>query len=456
MIKHLLYNFRIVINNHSVLKALKEAICSILLLVILLPSVTYAEKDCCVMQNDKKRCCTYNQQFCYAYVQSKCIQEEELRYQNPDILQKKVQLLESSAKQAWSNAQNHQFSSNLEKFNALTNAGTQTREIISLSEQLKKALVNEGKARGAAFRKSSKLGKGKTNRKRNKDFQLIKDFQQLTEERQAALKLAQEFGNKASGQYKIIKTSARDLVLVAGMNFWNALLLYKKIDEELDSKVRNGADKKSILIAKKKVLYEIEKVLKVFVEGRDMYNTFVAWVIGYSDVTEEKENKAIEFLLQNLSYSTVRRSASFETTLKAVIEIYKNGDFINELKLQNESVKTDIAEIERSIQVAEDEMRRKQEEEEAKKLLEFQNKVQKVKEEVDAAKDKFKEKQTQAQEAYDQANASGDLEDKIEALNKKKKEYEAAKKYKEALDKAIDIGNNNPDLVRERDSLGII
>ncbi|KJV96945.1 type IV secretion system domain protein [Orientia tsutsugamushi str. UT76] len=54
MIKHLLYNFRVVINNHSVLKALKEAICSVLLLVIVLPSIIYAGKDCCVMQNDKK------------------------------------------------------------------------------------------------------------------------------------------------------------------------------------------------------------------------------------------------------------------------------------------------------------------------------------------------------------------------------------------------------------------
>lgn len=450
MIKHLLYNFRVVINNHSVLKALKEAICSVLLLVIVLPSIIYAGKDCCSQQKNKLRCCTYDQQFCYPLIKSKCIEKEELRYQNPDILQEKVQLLESSAKQAWNNAQNHQFSSNIEKLNAVTNAGAKTREIISLSEQLKKALVNEGNARWAAF----KIEKGKTNGgKLSKD----KDFQQhksLLNEQKAALKLAQKFGNNASGQYKVIKASARDLVLVAGLDFWNALLLYKKIDDELDSKVRNGADKKSILIAKKKVLYEIEKVLKAFVEGRDMYNKFVEWVIGYSDITEAKEKGAIEFLLQNLSYSTVRRSASFETTLKAVIEIYKNGDFINELKLQNESVKTDIAEIERSIQVAEDEMKRKQEEEEAKKLLEFQNKVKKAKEEVDAAKDKFKEKQTQAQEAYDQANASGDLEDKIEALNKKKKEYEAAKKYKEALDKAIDIGNNNPDLVRERDSLG--
>lgn len=451
MIKHLLYNFRVVINNHSVLKALKEAICSVLLLVIVLPSIIYAGKDYYSKQENKLRCCTYDQQFCYPLVKSKCIKKEKFRYQNPDILQKKIQLLESSAKQAWNNAQNHQFSSNIEKLNAVTNAGTQTREIISLSEQLKKALVNEGKARWAAFEESSKTGKGKIRNRKDKDFQ---QHSSLLNEQRAALKLAQEFGNKASGQYKIIKASARDLVVVAGLDFWNALLLYKKIDEELDSKVRNDADKKSILIAKKKVLYEIEKVLKAFVEGRDMYNTFMEWVIDYSGLTEEKEKNAIEFLLQNRSYNTVRRSASFETTLKAVIEIYKNGDFINGLKLQNESVKTDIAKIEHSIRVAEDEMRRKQEEEKAKKLLELQNKLKKAKEEVDAAKDKFKEKQTQAREAHDQASASGDLEDKIEALNKKKKEYEAAKKYKEALDKAIDIGNNNPDLVRERDSLG--
>lgn len=448
MIKHLLYNFRVVINNHSVLKALKEAICSVLLLVIVLPSMAYAGKDCCNYDADKFRCCTYDQQFCYPIViertfderitKFRCNEKSEFRYQNPDILQKKVNELKAAATDALHKTQNNQLS-DLEKLNAIIEAAKQFKETLRTSQQWMKA-IDEMDSKGDLSAEPEAYDK----------YTLFRRYRAQVNEAKSASKKAIE---DSESKVQEVQSSGKDLVINTCTKFIDAFLMYQKINSEIELKERNGANQESILSLKKQAINEIEKLLSISVEWRNIYQSFISWIIGSANLTSEKETEIINFLLHEQSDEVTKQQ--FKAKLQGLMTIYKNYDeFINGLKLQIESVKTDIAKIEHSIQVAEDEMRRKQEEEEAKKLLEFQNKIKKAQEDVDAAKDKFKEKQTQAREAHDQASASGDLEDKIEALNKKKKEYEAAKKYKEALDKVIGIGNNNPDLVRERDSLG--
>lgn len=448
MIKHLLYNFRVVINNHSVLKAFKEAICSVLLLVIVLPSMAYAGKDCCNYDADKFRCCTYDQQFCYPIViertfderitKFRCNEKSEFRYPNPDILQKKVNELKAAATDALHKTQNNQLS-DLEKLNAIIEAAKQFKETLRTSQQWMKA-IDEMDSKGDLSAEPEAYDK----------YTLFRRYRAQVNEAKSASKKAIE---DSESKVQEVQSSGKDLVINTGTKFIDAFLMYQKVNSEIELKERNGASKESILSLKKQAINEIEKLLSISVEWRNIYQSFILWVIGSANLTSEKETEIINFLLHEQSDEVTKQQ--FKAKLQGLMTIYKNYDeFINGLKLQIKSAKNDIAKIEHSIKVAEDEMRRKQEEEKAKKLLELQNKLKKAKEEVDAAKDKFKEKQTQAREAHDQASASGDLEDKIEALNKKKKEYEAAKKYKEALDKAIDIGNNNPDLVRERDSLG--
>ncbi|WP_232296905.1 type IV secretion system protein [Candidatus Orientia mediorientalis] len=443
-----------------------------LCLVIILPSVAYGEKDCCIFYPRKFKCCTYDHQFCYPLVQSKCIEKEELRYQNPDHLQQRIQSLESYINDAWSNIQNDQFSSNLEKLNTLTEVGDKGRQIVSLVEQFKLAMVNESKIRNNYLKNALKP----------KEYSKL--VAQLVEKKQAALKLVQESGENARSKFLTTKFKSRDLVVDVGVKFIDSFLIYQKINTEIDSKESNRIDQESILNLKKQAISKTEEIFNASTELRSVCQVFISWLFGRSKsheiktcLTEEKENQLISFLSgqqsQNVipteyqSYikkfnrilierSNIELKEQLKSKMEGVIKICKNyNEFVNGLKLQKEKIKNDITEIEYNIQVAKDEQKRKQQEEKAKKLLEFQDKIKRAEKEVNIAKSEFKKRNNQTKEAQDQANASDDLEDKIEILDKKKKEYKAAIKYKDSLKQRLDIINNNSALVKEYDDLEV-